>query len=152
MFGTDRPKKKIFLVVSSVGPLKTLVEKYTRKFKNISYVGGLSQDEVALYLSASDLLIVPSTHEEGFGRVILESLACGTPVIGASRGAIPEAMDESVGKLIEITPENIKIAVEYFYENPVKLDQLSKNCRQFAVKKYSEENVETIIDSYEGKN
>jgi glycosyltransferase involved in cell wall biosynthesis len=140
--------KKIYLIVSSVGPLKYLVERYARRYRNISYVGGITQDKVALYLSANDLLIVPSIHEEGFGRVILESLACGTPVLGSNRGAIPEAMDNTVGKLIDITPENIKNAVEYFYKNPAKLDTLSKNCRNFALKRYSEKNVQSIIEGY----
>lgn len=140
--------KKIFLVVSSVGPLKSLVEKYARKFRNISYVGGLSQDEMALYFSASDLLIVPSTHEEGFGRVILESLACGTPVIGSNRGAIPEAMDDTVGKLIDVRPDSIKETVEYFYKNPTELKKLSRNTRNYAVRHYSEANIKKIVESY----
>ena len=140
--------KRIYLIVSSDGPLKSLVEDYESKYTNIKYVGRLSQDELALYYSASDLLIIPSTHEEGFGRVIIESLACGTPVIGANRGAIVEAMDDSVGRLIEITPENIKKTVEYYFENPTALKRLASSARGFALKRYSEKNVEDIIKSY----
>jgi glycosyltransferase involved in cell wall biosynthesis len=115
-------------------------------------LGKLDQNELPSYYGAADLLIVPSTHEEGFGRVILESLACGTPVIGSRRGAIPEAMDETVGRLIDVTPENIKEAVEYFYKNPKELKKLSKNARKFAERRYSERNVGKIIGAYMDKS
>jgi len=140
--------KKIRLLMASDGPLKNEVLNYQKKYKNVIYVGRLTQEQLPLYYSAADLFIIPSTHEEGFGRVILESLACGTPVIGSNRGAIPEAMDNTVGRLIEITPENIINAVEYFYKNSVKLEKLSKNARSFAEKRFSEKNAETIIKAY----
>lgn len=79
-------------------------------------MGGIDSDKLPIYYSAADLLIVPSISEEGFGRVILESLACGTPVIGARRGAIPDALDNSVGRVIDISSESIKQQVEYFYK------------------------------------
>jgi len=144
--------KNIKLLVASDGPLKKEVVNYQKKNENIVYVGRLAQEQLPLYYSVANLFIIPSTHEEGFGRVILESLACGTPIIGSERGAVPEAMDDTVGRLIYITPENIKNAVEYFYKNPAKLDKLSKNCRKFALKKYSEKNAETIISSYKRKS
>ena len=93
-------------------------------------------------------MIVPSTHEEGFGRVILESLACGVPVIGSNRGAVPEAMDETVGKLIDISPRSIKSSVESLFKNRNELKLLSSRARKFAVKRFSESNVKTIIESY----
>ena len=78
----------------------------------------------------------------------MESLACGTPVIGSNRGAIPEAMDETVGKLIKVTPQNIRKEVENFYKNPDELKKLSKNARKFAEKNYSDKNIKMITSSY----
>lgn len=97
-----------------------------------------------MYYNAADLLIVPSIHEEGFGRVILESLACGIPVIGAKCGAIPEAMDDMVGELIDIRPENLIKTVENLMRNTRKLKRYAKDARIYAVKKYSERNIESI--------
>jgi len=93
-------------------------------------------------------VVVPSISEEGFGRVIIESLACGTPVVASNKGAIPEAMNETVGRFIEVTPEGIKNTVEYLYKNPKKLLRLSKNARSFVERRYSEDNVEAIIETY----
>jgi glycosyltransferase involved in cell wall biosynthesis len=140
--------KKITLAVAGTGPLEDEVRDAAKENWNIMYLGKIEQENLPLYYSASDLTIVPSTSEEGFGRVILESLACGTPVIGANRGAISEAMDETVGQLIEITPAKIKSEVEYFYKNPKKREDLAKRTRSFALERYSSKNIEQITQTY----
>lgn len=140
----------INLSIIGTGPLEYRVKEAAMSNTNIKYMGAVDQSKLPFYYNASDILIVPSTSEEGFGRVILEALASGLPVIGANRGAIPEAMDETVGKLIDITPKTIKNAVEYFYLHQDELSKLSKKCRGFAERRYSEENVETIIKAYLG--
>jgi len=55
-------------------------------------------DLIALYQRAT-VTVVPSLLE-GFSRPALESMACGTPVIGTAVGAIPELVDESSGVLV----------------------------------------------------
>ncbi|HET7098879.1 MAG TPA: glycosyltransferase family 4 protein [Patescibacteria group bacterium] len=141
--------KKIELRLAGGGPLENEIRKMAKKYRNIFYLGAISQHELPKYYSAADLLIVPSVSEEGFGRVILESLACETPVLGSNRGAIPEAMDSTVGKLIDISPDTIKESVEYFYSNPRELNKLSKNARKYALKNFSENNIRQIMDSFD---
>ena len=51
-------------------------------------------------LAAADLLIIPSAGE-GVPLVLLEALATGTPVVASHAGAIDEALDDSVGALVE---------------------------------------------------
>ncbi len=140
--------KRIQMVIIGSGPMEEKVKRNTKEFANLVYLGKVDNTELPKYYSAADLLIVPSVHEEGFGRVIIEALFCGLPVVGANRGAIPEAINNSVGRLIKVSPENIKKFVEYFYKNPKELRILSRNARPFALKKYSEKNVETIINIY----
>ncbi|MBI2599487.1 glycosyltransferase family 4 protein [Candidatus Daviesbacteria bacterium] len=143
-------EENISLKIIGSGPLEELVKETASKCNNVEFIGVIDQGKLPLYYSGSDILVVPSVSEEGFGRVILESLACGTPVIGAKQGAIPEAMDESVGKLIDVSASNIYEAVWYFYQNRDKLKQLANNCRSFAERRYSEKNVEKIIKAYQG--
>jgi glycosyltransferase involved in cell wall biosynthesis len=131
----------ISLKIAGSGPLENLAGKY--------YIGRISQDELPAVYNAADLVIVPSMHEEGFGRVIIESLACGTPVVAANRGAIPEAMDNTVGKLITITPENVSEAVNYYFTHPKILLKLANNARQFAIDRYSSSNIDDIVSAYE---
>ncbi|OGE29243.1 hypothetical protein A3H81_01700 [Candidatus Daviesbacteria bacterium RIFCSPLOWO2_02_FULL_38_18] len=141
--------RSINLKIIGSGPLEGEVKKAASGYRNIELIGVIDQDKLSLYYSGSDILIVPSVSEEGFGRVILESLACGTPVIGANRGAISEAMDESVGKLIDVSAEKIKDAVLYFYKNSDRLKKIAGNCRKFAERRYPEKNVEAIIKTYQ---
>lgn len=141
--------KKIKLTIIGNGPLDASVKKIVRKFKDLEAIGIVDQKEMPNFYNSADLTIVPSVSEEGFGRVILESLACGTPVIGANRGGITEAMDESVGKLIKVTPDNIKSNIEHFLNHRAELRKLSSNCRKFAERRYTESNVETIIEAYQ---
>lgn len=140
--------KKITLVIAGYGPLESYIKNQENKIKNLSFLAKIGNDQLPLYYSAADLLLVPSVHEEGFGRVILESLACGTPVIGSNRGAIPEAMDETVGELIDVSPQSIKRSVESLYKNRSKLKLLSSRARKFATLRFSQRNIKTIIESY----
>lgn len=54
---------------------------------SVLFAGRVQQEALPLYYSAADVLVVPS-HYESFGLVALESLACGTPVVGTNVGAV----------------------------------------------------------------
>lgn len=140
--------KKIRLVIAGSGSMEVEILRVVSKASQIQFLGKVDQGDLLFYYSGADCLVVPSISEEGFGRVIIESLACGTPVIAARRGGISEAMDETVGRFIEVTPESIKNAVEYLYKNPKELFKLSKNARNFVERRYSEKNVRAIIKTY----
>ena len=138
------------LVIIGSGPMEEEVLEAAHQIKSIQFLGKINQENLPKYYSAADCVIVPSTSEEGFGRVIIESLACSTPVIASKRGATDEAMDETVGKFIEPTPERIKEAVYYWYKNPQELKKHSLRSRKFVERRYSQSNVRTIIKSYTG--
>ncbi len=133
-------KPGITLQIAGSGPLEASVKKH--------YIGRISQSDLPYYYSTASVVIVPSTHDEGFGRVIIESLACGTPVVAANRGAIPEAMDNTVGKLIDISPQNIQAVINYLFTNQKIITKMKKKARVFATKRYSYHNIDQIIDSY----
>jgi glycosyltransferase involved in cell wall biosynthesis len=56
-------------------------------------------DDVALWMSAADLVTLPS-YMEGCPNVVLEALACGRPVVATNVGGIPEIMSNHCGRLI----------------------------------------------------
>jgi glycosyltransferase involved in cell wall biosynthesis len=80
--------------------------------------------DIANWIQASDVLILPS-HEEGMGRVVLEAMACGTPVIGGNVGGIKEAITEEVGLLITPeSPEELSLAIEKLLDNKPLRDRM----------------------------
>lgn len=59
-------------------------------------------DDPLPYYSAMDMLALPSTGPEAFGRVLVEAQACGLPVLGSNIGGIAETMDVGVtGRLVD---------------------------------------------------
>src|SRR5438105_14076750 len=72
---------------------------------NIRFLGKVDDRELVHWYRAADVSVIPSVALEGFGLVILESLACGTPVIGTDVGGIPEALRPLAPTLI-VPPNN----------------------------------------------
>jgi len=70
--------------------------------KNIEYVGFVKGRAKQDLLANASALLVPSTFEEPFGMVLIEALACGTPVIGLNNGAINEIVkDKKTGIIVK---------------------------------------------------
>lgn len=142
--------KDIYVAIAGTGPIEGHLSKRCEKLKNTMFLGKIDNKKLNIYYNAADVIIVPSQYEEAFGRVILESLSCGTPVIASKNGGIPEVIDESVGLLIEPTVENIAITIQYLYDNPDVLKDMARNCRPYAVRRFSEKNAELIEKAYLG--
>jgi len=140
---------KIRWVIAGTGPLEELIKQKSKINNSIVFLGKIKNQDLASLYNAADLLLVPSTHEEGFGRVILEALSCGLPVIAANRGGIVEAMNSEVGELIEINPKNISQSVEKLRVDRGALSSKSKAAIAFAKKRFSDKNARVIINLYE---
>jgi glycosyltransferase involved in cell wall biosynthesis len=67
---------------------------------SVVMTGPLPQQVVARYMSAADLLVLPS-RSEARGNVIIEALACATPVAAAAVGGIPEVVRPEHGRLFQ---------------------------------------------------
>ncbi len=71
---------------------------------HVHFIGYVPHDETSRWLSSLDVLVLPSetrpNWKEQFGRVLLEAMACGTPVVGSSSGEIPNVINATGGGLI----------------------------------------------------
>ena len=66
----------------------------------VQFVGEIGEDEKEEFLGNALALLFPIDWPEPFGLVMIEAMACGTPVIAFRRGSVPEILDEGVTGLV----------------------------------------------------
>jgi glycosyltransferase involved in cell wall biosynthesis len=67
---------------------------------SVEYIGEITDREKSEFLSGAIALLDPIDWPEPFGIVMIEAMACGTPVIAFNRGSIPEVIDEGLSGFI----------------------------------------------------
>ena len=137
-----------FVIISDAGPEIEYLRDSAKKNSNITFIEGVEYKDLWRYYNAADVFVIPSQYEEGVARVMLESLSCGTAIIGSRRGSIPSVLNDSVSILVEPEAREIKEAVEYLHSNPQKLRELSNNARSYALERFGTKNTEVITDNY----
>ncbi len=99
--------------------------------EQIKYIGPVNNEEKNELLGNAAALLMPVTWGEPFGIVMAEALACGTPVIGFAKGAIPEVIENGVNGFVCETTDEMVDAVK-------KLPMIDRlTCRQVAEDKFS---------------
>lgn len=68
------------------------IEPRIQKNLNITYVGEVGGIERQNLLKNAKCMVFPTNWEEPFGLVMIEAMACGTPVIALANGAVPEVL------------------------------------------------------------
>ena len=68
------------LLIIGTGPENKIIKRLSDKYQNVKFIGYVPHEKLAPYYSAADFFVQPSNNET-LGFTILESLACGTPVI-----------------------------------------------------------------------
>ena len=63
---------------------------------HVEYIGEINDQQKPEFLSGAQALIFPIDWPEPFGLVMIESMACGTPVIAFRSGSVPEVIDDGV--------------------------------------------------------
>ncbi|MCS7477650.1 glycosyltransferase family 4 protein [Umezawaea endophytica] len=66
---------------------------------DVEYEGHLTHHDLVRLVGSAAVAVVSPRWEEPYGLVVAEALACGTPVAGFARGALPEVLDEHSGVL-----------------------------------------------------
>lgn len=99
----------------------------------LRFIGALPQTELARYLAAADVCVVPSFYES-FGMVALEAQACGTPVIASRVGGLPGVVrDGETGYLVPWRcPEPFAERLDLLLRNDGLRESLGRAARAWA--------------------
>jgi glycosyltransferase involved in cell wall biosynthesis len=105
----------------------------------IEYIGEITDAEKDDFLGDALALVAPYDWPEPFGLVLIEALACGTPVLAYRRGSIPEVLEDGVTGIIGETLDDLVAGVE-------RVAQLDRaRCREQFEKRFT---VERMVQDY----
>jgi glycosyltransferase involved in cell wall biosynthesis len=106
----------------------------------INFIGEIGEDAKAPFLGGARALVFPIDWPEPFGLVVIEALACGTPVIARPCGSVPELLVHGRTGFIADTLEEMEAAVR-------SLDRIDRaECRREVEARFT---VERMADGYE---
>ena len=107
--------------------------------RGIEYLGEVSHGKKVELLQDARVTLFPIDWEEPFGLVMIESMACGTPVLATNRGAVPEVIEHGRSGII----------VEHYREMAGALEQADAldplECRRYVEERFSPER---MVDDY----
>jgi len=110
----------------------------------VEFIGEINDSQKPEFLSGAHALLFPIDWPEPFGLVMIESMACGTPVIAFNRGSVPEVIDHGVSGFIVHDEASAVAALE-------NLDTLNRDKvratfdRRFTARRMAED----YVDLYE---
>lgn len=153
-----RVAKKLEIPLTLIGdPCQSEEDKiyFEQKVKpnfgpGIEFAGHVPFDQLGRHYGAAKALLVPIFWDEPFGMVMIEAMACGTPIVAFGRGSVPEIVEDGKTGFI-VDPESgedgFRDAVEKILRmDPEKYKEMRRNCRKAVEMKFS---VDTMVDGYE---
>jgi len=110
---------------------------------HVEFVGEINEAQKPEFLSGAKALLFPIDWSEPFGLVMIESMACGTPVIAFNRGSVPEVIDHGLTGYIVEDVEGAVAALG-------RLDELSRTAirAQFERRFSAETMAQNYVDAY----
>ncbi len=144
----ENPALKVLIIGD--GPLGDQIRKYLVQHdieKNVVLTGWIRHDEIPRYLNELRLLVLPS-NTEGLSNIMLEAMACGTPVLSTPVGAIPDFIrDGDTGFLMENnTPECIQKNVTRALSSP-DIEKITLNAQELLQREFT---FERAVQRYSG--
>lgn len=108
--------------------------------ENVKFVGQVDFAEKVRLLSGASALLFPIDRREPFGLVMIEAMACGTPVLAYRKGSVPEIVEDGKTGYIVDTEDEMVVAID-------KIPLLNRaTCRRVVEQKYT---IKHMVDRYE---
>jgi glycosyltransferase involved in cell wall biosynthesis len=103
----------VMLAIAGRGPIQATLQQQATELglsNHVKFLGFIPDELLPVAYQAADLTIMPSQSFEGFGLAVVESLACGTPVVCTPVGGMPEILEPFSPQLITSSTEASDIA------------------------------------------
>lgn len=138
---TSGSVRDLWLAIAGKGPLRETLDRQTTELNlahHVKFLGFLPDDDLPIAYQAADLTVMPSQSLEGFGLVLLESLASGTPALCTPIGGMPEVIHPLSPDLITASPTAEAIASTLFaiLSGTLALPDQS-TCRDYAAAQFN---------------
>jgi glycosyltransferase involved in cell wall biosynthesis len=116
------------------------------RYENVEYVGEIASNSAQMVRMYREAKVTALTSlGETFGLILLESLACGTPVVFTNKTPFKEISQEFCQYVDPLSEKEIKVSLEYFLNSETDSFKISK-----IVERYSWENIaEQLLDLYQ---
>lgn len=135
-------------LIAGDGPLaKEMKARFNKK--NVTLTGYLKPERLAHVYAASDLMVFPSATET-FGNVVLESMACGTPVIGANAGGVKNIISNTKNGLLctPKCPHEFANAIHSLLEDQDARQKMGIAARHYALSQSWDNIFARLVDEY----
>jgi glycosyltransferase involved in cell wall biosynthesis len=136
------------LLLLGRGPMRDEIESLARSLgidNSCTIADVVPHSEVSRYMNAMDVLVLPSRTtpqwKEQFGHVLIEAMACGTPVIGSNSGAIPDVIDAAGLLFPEGDVDALAAHLCRLANNPKELHLMSQRGRERVADMYTHERI-----------
>jgi glycosyltransferase involved in cell wall biosynthesis len=134
-------KQDLKVLIGGDGKLETEIKSVLRQsgiVSHIEFLGWISREDLPKYLNQLSLLILPSYIFEGLPNIILEAMACGTPVLATPVGAIPDVIiDGKTGFIMENNSPNCIVDNVIRALNSPDLERIAEMGKQFVEEEYT---------------
>lgn len=139
------PQVELRLVGAVMPEIKKELREVVAGASWLKILGNLSFEDVIREMLQCDVFVLP-TYTEGFPNVILESMACGCPIVTTPVGAIPQMLEigSDVPAGVCVPPRNVvalRDAIESLLNDSNRKEQLSIRAKTYVTAKYSLETV-----------
>ena len=133
-----KERNDLEIIIGGEGPLQSTVEKKCNKYINVKFLGWIPHENLSNYLNELRLLVFPS-YSEGVPNIVLEAMACGTPVLATPVGGIPGIIkDGDTGFLLKSNSSaHIAAKVIELINMPNLLGKVSTNAYVYVRENFS---------------
>lgn len=117
---------------------------------SVRYIGEATLEEKIPILQDAKVLLFPIEWEEPFGYVMIEAMACGTPIIAFNRGSVPEIVRDGVTGFIVNTVEEMAEALKKIHT--IDRKEVRKRAEMFFSSKQMVDNYDVVYKRIIEKN